>query len=288
MATTTLTMVVQNFQNAHADKTAFPEFGIPDLESTDNSCSSEDEDSVQREKYSTKEDQDVAVFMAIAERLPIKSLLHLLQGHVRSQNADVWHYDTIRMLRDATAKEEHDGAPAPQLPPLKLKKVFRFAEIRGGEIRKRVHEIESLKDVKELWWSDEEGMEMRMQAIETVKHFRKHRKTYIQAVEAVASGTDPLEVEAGVRQLSKDSFARGLEAHICSFLSRARSETVQAVLEEQKECRMCGDSYELTAESLRGQSLAYSQTSRTFAAKMGQADQIEALKAAMSTWQAEV
>lgn len=104
------------------------------------------------------------------------------------------------------------------------------------------------------------------------------------AVETVAAGENLLEVEMAVNTLSKDSFARELEAHICPFLSLARSETVQAVLEEQRECRMCGDSYEFTAESLRGQSLAYSTTSRRFAFKIGEADHIEALKATMTTW----
>lgn len=274
MSTTDLALM--KHQAPSAAKTAYPEFDIPDLES---SCSSDDENSVERAKYSTKEDQDVAVFMLLAENLSLRSLLHLLQGHVRAQQG--YHYT------DAVNAVWADSSNKNTLS--KRKKQFRFAEIAGGTmIRQVIHEIESYKDMKELWWSDEEMMQVRMQAIETVKHFRKHRKAFITAVETVSSAKDPLQIDTAIKQLARDSFARGLETHICTFLSQKRVEIVAAVLEEQKQCRMCGDSYDLTAASLRSLSLVRSLNSRTFAEKLGEADHIDALKATMSSWYAEM
>ena len=65
------------FWNVTQPKTSFPQLVLPELDLiTDdgsNSGSSEatEENSVLREKYSTKVDQDVAVFMMIAEKLSI-------------------------------------------------------------------------------------------------------------------------------------------------------------------------------------------------------------------------
>jgi hypothetical protein len=258
--------------------TAFPEFNLdktlPDLELTEIS----DDDSERREKYSTKEDQDVAVFMAIAQKLPIHSLVHLLQGHARAQTADY--------LSSLPAAARQVSADEPKGGPQKIKK-FRFAEISGNQIRTVTHEIDSVKDIKTLWWNDEEMMDMRLNAIDAVKYFRRHRPDYTANVETVVTGTDKTIVENAMKQLTQDSFARGLEAHIVSLLSSSRRETVAAVLEEQKECKLCQDSYELTCESLRGMSLSYSESSRIFASKMAECDQIEALKAVLGKWEPE-
>ena len=59
-------------------KETFSSFPVFDIESQlSDSDTSSANDSVLSAKYATKEDQDVAVFMAIAERLSIKSLSHL-------------------------------------------------------------------------------------------------------------------------------------------------------------------------------------------------------------------
>jgi hypothetical protein len=121
-----------------------------------------------------------------------------------------------------------------------------------------------------------------------VKHFRKHRAKYIEAVEIIATVTDDnFKVECSMKQVTRDSFARGLEVHIVDLLSKTRSDAVKAVLDEQRECKLCNDSYELTAESLRGQSLAYSKLCHDFARKVGECDHIEALKATLAHWVVE-
>jgi hypothetical protein len=276
-------------------KTSFPLQGVPELDLTDESSNSSDEEnSVQREKYSSKVDQDVQVFMVIAERLSVTSLVHLLQGHVRTQQDHQWHYHTLNALREEAERQQMVLPEQPK--PLKVRKAFRFATVRDGDVRAVVHEVEDLKQMKELWWNEKEMMDFRCNAVETVKHYRKYRKKYIDAIETIAStakldsdsavNTKQLNIhlEDAVKLLTVDSYARGLETHICSFLSKARRETVESVLEEQLECRKCSDSYALTAEALRGQSLAYSVTSLRLAVAMGNADHIEALKAVMSAW----
>jgi hypothetical protein len=275
---------------------------VPDLDGSE--CS--DDDSIKREKYSTKEDQDVAVFMNIANRLPIQSLLFLLHGHVQSQQQLPSSYveatRIAKLLEQEKQQQQQSNSSSsgpvdsgsvattttttasPQHKTQRVKK-FRFAEIRGGQdVRCIVHLVEDCKDIKELWWSDTEMMDIRRQAIDAVKYFRKHRPDYLQAVENIAREVD---VEESMKKLVQDCFARGLEAHIVALLSKTRSETVHAVLDEQRECKLCNDSYELTCESLRGQSVAYSQSNAKFARKMAECDQIEALKAILSKWEPE-
>jgi len=275
-------------------KDKFPAFDLSEFLSVGGESDDDASINSSASKYQTKEDQDVAVFMAIAERMSISQLTHLLQGKSRlelnlpplpTRRTKKTPSDTTSPTNKATGSK--DGAPA--TVPFKRIKKFRFAEIAGGkQVRTVVHEIQSIKRMPWLWWSDDEMLQIRKQAIDTVKHFRKHRPTFAGAVESVATKStvnDPA-VQDAMKQLTRDSFARGLETHIVSFLAQARRECVQAVLDEQRECRLCNDSYELAGESLRGQSQAYSQTSRTFAARMAGCDQIEALKATLSVWEA--
>jgi hypothetical protein len=316
-----------------ATKTVFPDFGIPDLDATDasssssNSCAEEDEDVssppgdvnvIAPDELSTKPDRDVVVFMALAQRMSLQSLVHILQGHVREQQPREWRALVAaasvssastatppKAKRDAStmassfrttsaegcAHDQQSKSPRPK------KKAFRFAELRGGMVRQVVHEIEDWKHVRELWWTEQEMLDMRMRAIATVKHYRKYRPGFMAAVETILKLSSPSDpsgsamsnvVEQAMKQLCEDScLTRGLETHICLSLSRARSATVQAVLDEQEECRSCKDSVEITMEALRGQSLAYSRASRHFARKLGEADHVEALKATLSSWAPE-
>lgn len=323
------------FWNVAQPKTSYPQLVLPELDLiTDDGSNSgsevTEENSVQREKYSTKVDQDVAVFMMIAEKLSVTSLVHLLQGHVRSQQFHTWHYDTLSAIEQEKRQKsliqvEESSSPSDfESPKKKRRKSFRFATIRNGDVRTVVHEIESISTpeyINDIWWNGNEMMSFRCNAIDTVRHYRKHRKKYIEAIESVvmsagsctednnhnSSWNDTMKndttstqnknktnnkmsatVETAVKVLTMDSYARGLETHICTILSRARTEMVEALLEEQTECKKCCDSYDISAESLRGQSLAYSSSSVQFAIALGHVDHIEALKAAMSVWTPEI
>jgi hypothetical protein len=87
-----------------------------------------------------------------------------------------------------------------------------------------------------------------------------------------------------MKKLLQDTYARGLEVHIVPLLSQRRKDTVQAVLEEQRECQQCQDSYETSSHCLREQSIAYSQLSKTFAVNMAECDHLDALQASMCQW----
>jgi hypothetical protein len=288
-------------------KTFFPRFdldvvkatkrsGVPDAYETEtcaDSVSSDDEESIrQREKVQTKEDQDVAVFIQLAQQLSVKSLVHLMQGSAQAQNLSC-HLPIATPIH-----QDHASSPYKPLP--KIKK-FRFAEISGGQrIRCIVHTVDSFKDEKHLWWSDAEMREVRAKTIKDIKYYRGHQPEYIQSVEAIVSAcsgtmnttatTAAAIIEEHVKKLLwHHSLARGLETHICSSLSQHRRDAVAAVLEEQTECRRCADSDQVKAESLREQSLAYSQQSRQFSFEMARSvDRVQALQAHMAVWEPEL
>jgi hypothetical protein len=170
-----------------------------------------------------------------------------------------------------------------------VKKRFRFDEESNADVRCQVFEIESVKDEVELWWSDDEMGKMRKKAIDTVKHFRKLKKKYAQAIETIA--TDPVEedtkrqkqkVEESMKLLTKESYARGLETHIVPLLGQLRTESVGAVLDEQD--KFSKAPYGESSEAIAAVSSAYSQLSRMFAEKLGACDHVEALKSVMAKW----
>lgn len=274
--------------NLDRSRTPFPELSISEfLSDDDDDTASQNSGS----KYRTKEDQDVAVFMKIAELLSIDQLTHLLQGNARAKlnlpplPPPPSSSSPTNLTTTTDEKESSDMKR-------RLTKKFRWADIAGGtSVRCVIHEIESLVPLaKDLWWTDEEMSRIRKRAIDTVKFFRKNRPIYIQAVDAVGLGreTNTSTIEKHLKQLIQDSFARGLEVHIVPALQQVRAEIVASVLEEQNECRNCHDSYDLTCESLCGQSLAYSSQSRAWAAHLASCDHIDALKASVSVWTAEL
>lgn len=261
----------------------FDDFDVPEGETTEGS--DDESDSIvneKREKYATKEEEDVAVFLSFAERMSMKSLLHLLQGHVRANNLG---NECIQQYADI-ARAEALRKPTMKNPRSKPKKQFRWAEVTGDQVRVVVHEIESYKNLKdELWWSAKDMHAIRKDLIETVSFFRKYKHNYIGYIETIAKkNQSDIAIETAMKMATKDCFARGLESHIVRFLSDHRRSTVEAIISEQEECRESGDDYDVTSHCLRSQSLAYSKLSTDFAVKMAQCDQIISLKANMSRW----
>lgn len=263
----------------------FPELATA-VEVTDTS--SDEESVLQRdEEFRTKEDEDVAVFLNLTKRMSLSSLLHLLQGAARAQNniTDVTNQDNPMMeysvLLSGSRKQE-----TTKPSPVQKQKKFRFAEISDHRVRCVVHPIESYKDVPGLWWTPQEMLEIRTDEIRVVRHFRKYRPQFIQAVETLVRAAEPPHVlEQHMRHLTEESFARGLETHSVLCIRERRKSHAAAVLQEQQDCRDAGDSYEVASHCLREQSVAYSQQLGAFAYRMAQCDQIEALKATMSAWE---
>lgn len=280
--------IVPKFDLTELALTHFPEFeSVPDGELTESS----DDESVLREKekkFSSKEDEDVQVFLCLAKQMSLKSLLHLLQGHVKALNhSDAYlnQYNAAISSQDKHVDSVSKKSGVAKKPLEKTQKQFRWAIVTGDKVRAVVHEVDSYKKDKNLWWQPMEMHMIRAELVEAVRFFRKHRKKYISAVEAVARGAgDEATIDAQMKILTEDSYARGLETHIVRMLSEHRKLTVQSILEEQKECRMCNDDEDTTRHCLREQSLAYSQLSCKFARRMGRCDHVEALKCNMSKW----
>ena len=265
----------------------FPDFHLPDpAEVTD--VSSDEESVTQRdEEFRTKEDEDVAVFLNLTKRMSLQSLLHLLQGAAKAQN-NIIDDDEVEnpMLEYSVLLTKHKTSESPTAKPVAKQKKFRFAEISDNRVREVVHYVESYKDISELWWSNEEMMTIRSDQVRVVKHFRKYRPQFIQSVETLVMGNEaPTVLEDHMRRLTEDSFARGLETHSVRCISERRKSHIQAVLQEQQDCRETGDCYDISSHCLMEQSLAYSQLLKEFALRMAKCDHIEALKASMSAWE---
>lgn len=258
-------------------QTPFPKIEHDEMPAPAEVSDSEDE-TEKRKKYATKEDEDVAVFMVIANKMSIRSLMHLMQGHARALNLPS---DYVATMAETVASSTK--------PARIVVKKFRFNE-ENGVLKNDIRSIDPLKEFKELWISGGEMSDIRYDAIQAVNYFRKYEPTYTNAVETIAKSyreTSPqaeMILEDAMRKIIQESFARGLEPHIVSLLSDRRAELVRAVLAEQKECRMCKDSYEIASQCLREQSLAYSEQSTFFADKIAECDHIEALKACLSPW----
>lgn len=272
------------FNIEHLEKDDFPEFDDVPEEDYDSESLDEEEKKndlgyqMMAQKYETKEDQDVAVFLALADRMSISSLLHILQNHVRENNIDVQKYAEMAKQQPPTKPEENKPLPRP--------KKTRFAEVSEGKVRATVMEVENLKTMKGLWWKPAEMRSIQEELVETVQFFRRYRHDYIESVEVIAQKSDKLPeevVEKHLKNLTKDNYTRGLEAHIVRLLSENRKTTVRAVMQQQKAHKDDSDEEE-KLKILRRESLANSKLSTRFAEKMGQCDEIIALKASLSAW----
>jgi hypothetical protein len=242
------------------------------------SKSSEGELITKHEKYQTKEDEDVVVFMRLAQNMSIKSLLFLLQNHARAMNIQE------DVLQNYLAIDE--PSLTAKKTTLKIKK-FRFAEISGDKVRAVELEIPKATDPS-LWWNKNELNDIRSDVIQAVRYFKRYRPEFSESVQILAKSyldeTPKFVVEKHMKKLAGDSVARGLETHIVPLLGALRSSSVKAVLVEQEMCRESCKSYDETCEILRSRSLSESRPGQTFAAKIAECDHIEALKASLSKW----
>lgn len=225
-------------------------------------------------RYDTKEDQDVAVFMALAGRMNIDSLLFILTGHAREQNLP---------SADMLMPENADKLKAARAAAKKAKKCFQWKEDQDGNVALEVFEIEPMKH-HELWFDDEFSQKILMGAIRDVRYYQANKPDYINSVETLATQQDSPATEGHMKTLINDKHARGLEVHICSYIEEVRRDFINAVLDEQDDCEDAGESYEATAARLRKTGLQYTVQAQEFAYKLAKCDHIVALKASLSKW----
>jgi hypothetical protein len=269
-------------------KTLFPRFDhdtqvddsvVPESLDSSFTKSNEGELITKHEKYRSKEDEDVVVFMRVAQSMSIKSLLFLLQNHARAMN----------IPGDVLQKDMETNLPSPTVTKAtpKIKK-FRFAEIsNGNKVRAVVFEIPKAEDPS-LWYSKIELKDIRSDVIQAVLYFKRYRPDFSESVQILAkSYLDEIPnsvLEQHMKKLSSDSVSRGLETHIVPMMGALRKSSVKAVLAEQEICRKSCKSYDETCEILRSRSLSESRPGRTFACKIAECDHIESLKASLSRW----
>eukprot|EP00522_Entomoneis_paludosa_P005607 CAMPEP_0172451552 /NCGR_PEP_ID=MMETSP1065-20121228/9553_1 /TAXON_ID=265537 /ORGANISM="Amphiprora paludosa, Strain CCMP125" /LENGTH=312 /DNA_ID=CAMNT_0013203515 /DNA_START=669 /DNA_END=1607 /DNA_ORIENTATION=+ len=257
-----------------------------------------------------KEDEDVAMFLSLVEKMSVKSLVFLLQAHARTMhNVPESHLQqTLQQIEN-----EQTGPKKTSKQVKSSVKNFRFALVMGGQkVREEVREIPHCSTFTEedkaiLWWSKREQRGMQKEAAKVVRFFRDHRPEYAQSVKIVANsfrpGSDGMIVEHHMKQLTNNSFPRGLECHIVSKLGHYRDDGVQSVIIEQEKfrARRARDSFFFQGseekkdvdadiddmwDDIRIAYLAASTPCKTFAQKMAECDHVEALKASISRWNA--
>lgn len=293
-STTTTTTTTTTFERDDLRRDHFPSFEdiatIPDPQHE-----VEEEVQAQHERYTTKEDQDVAVFLALAERMSLESLRFLLQGHIKESSGGSLpkrgmeqYAETIGGVKTSTALCNHrpSSPPGNTVVSKKSLKKFRFAEVANHQVRQVVHVIENVSDTPGLWWTAQEMKSIRKELIDMVQFVRHHEPEYIQDVETVAQQNQKeFVLESHMKRLTKDhDYARGLESHIVQLFTDHRQEFVTAVLDQQDACEEQTLDYEETSTSLREVALAYSQMPNRFAQRIARCDEINALKATMSSW----
>ena len=133
------------------------------------------------EQFKSKEDQDVAVFMSVASKMDVSSLIFILQGHAKSQNL------TMVSQTQAAAKISGRSKPGQEDGSSRPKKKFRFATVNNNMVKCVYHVVPSAKDCQEMWWTDAEMKQIRGAAIQDVKYYRKYRADYKQTVEILAN-----------------------------------------------------------------------------------------------------
>jgi len=280
--------------------TSFPELDeahVPELARLSEEDETSDEESVarRRQKYRTKEDEDVAVFMDISKRLSTQSLIFLLQNHVRHMQGIPEQELNAALARQQRAESLRGSDKSPSA--ISKRRQFRFAELSHQQVRAVVHEIprndaldEDEDDEDQIergrwnWWTPEEYSQTRFEAAQEARYYRKHMPGLVHSISVLADpGASARDVERSLQSLMHSGFGtRGLESHMARCLSAPRKETVQAVLEAQRQDKM--SSYEEASERLRRASLERSAPNRSFAQRMGAYDQMEGLKAVMSRW----
>ena len=259
--------------------TAFPELDpehVPELASLSD-CS--DDESVERRRklYHTKEEEDVAVFLQISQRLSRKSLIFLLQNHART-TLGITEAEILSAVKLEGLREKKE------LPAVPKVKKFRFAEVTDNRVRQECIVVERMPDNPPYWWTVEEFCNIRLEAAQLVRFYRKHETEFLNSIEKLTDwNAKESEVEDVLKLMaSSHPLTRGLENQMSPAIRQQRHNTVRAVLDEQKKCK--GMRYEDACERIREASTRESWGQVAYSARLGLFDHLEALHALNSRW----
>ncbi|KAL3941947.1 MAG: hypothetical protein SGBAC_003775 [Bacillariaceae sp.] len=263
------------------------------------------------EEYERKEDEDVAVFRAIIDHMPIASLLHLLQGHVKAMqkqdelmetSVEVFH-DAQQQLQDETqdtpmvsnedskegeedSKEGEEEEKEEKDEAMPVVKQFRWAVEDDYTVKSEIHEVEVIKQHRHLWFSGHELSAIRQDLVRQIRFFVMHHQERIATLDKVINGDGPEAViEECIKELTRHSIGRGLEGHISRLIQQTRRQHVWGILNAQRTCNSNKSPYDETIEALRKQSLVNGEMMKLYAQRMAKSDEIEALTASMSRWE---
>ena len=257
--------------------THYPDFEVDDENQTDM-ADVESLSCLEKDRRPSKDDRAVSSFLETTKQMPLTDILSMLENQAKAQNMSLGH------LKEYTAIANLEGTRAAKS---KRQKKLRFAEDEAtGEVRTQIHQVDCWKDMKDIWWNPQEMFSIRAENHRIARYFRRRRRDYIQNIQFISLHEEPQKLLDGiVKELVEDSYARGLEGHIVKLLSSTRKLEVRAVLDEQLECQADNDDFDSTCYFLREQSLLHSKISSRLAEKMGQCDQIIALKSSLSPWE---
>jgi len=270
----------------------------------DHSFMEDDEDWADlEEEYERKEDEDVAVFRAIIDHMPISSLLHLLQGHVRAMQHNGKMETTVKVydLDDPQQQQQQqqqqgetqdtpmssqESKEEQKEEAMRVEKQFRWATDGEYTVKLDIHEIEAMKGNRDMWFTGHELQAIRQDLVRQIRFFVMHHQERIQTLDKVVSGNGPDKViEECIKELTRHSIGRGLEGHMSRLIPQTRRRHVSGILRIQRACNTRKKSYDEMIEELRKQSLVNGEMMKLYAQRMAKSDEIEALTASMSRWE---
>lgn len=184
---------------------------------------------------------------------------------------------------------------APLIIPTKR---FRWSEVTDSDpdaLHVETHEVECWKDRNDLWWNSNEYSTIKRGVMETIRFCKSYHRSHIELLEEIirhdeedeedhflldtVNDDDDLVKALLSSSDSSDAFSRGLEGHMSKLINRYRKKHSRKVLNAQVACRYKDQSKEQAWDTLREQSIEKSKALTSFARKMGQFDEMEAVAA---------
>ena len=235
---------------------------FPDLTTSERNHHRHVEDSDEQDEDDIDEEKFVA-FLEAMGNLPLEVLGDILKKEEEDTTDPLQQQQQQQHQKRSGSLLRVDSSSRPK--KRQVQKHLRFAD------KVIIYNVESYKDIDELWISPDEMMDIRDEKREQVSRYRD-RFDYRRAILKVVDIRKQQDVKDHFPELinAKVPNARGLETSIVDFIRQHRKTTRRAVVHEQ----WYGENSD---ESLRDTSLQHSQKSTQFAANLAQVDSIVAL-----------
>ena len=203
--------------------------------------------------------QDVLVFRQIAEMMPTKSLLHLLQGMEHTANKSPEWTSSIALKERGRR--------------------VRFAGAQTGKAQCEVFEIPRISDPN-LWWQSHEIKSIRSGCAALADHFRLYELDYVSSLQELmrVKCLDEYHTMDAMECISGKRICRGLESHILPDCRDNCKDHRRRVLETQNEVHEClEDCTAIGWQKIRHVSCQRSVVSKLLAYKLAQHDALQVM-----------